>query len=272
MANWSTDELGIYQNTKIEKLSYPEEGNDTWFSLEERSPWFNQRNDLILAMLEKHPAEGDFLDIGGGNGFQAKAIINAGFKGQVILCEPGLQGCINARKRNIPLVYNGIFQDFPFDKYNVKVCGLFDVVEHIEDDVKFLNELYDSIQIGTKVFINVPAMKVLWSQMDEFSGHFRRYDNSDIERLKQQTKFKFVDHGYYFSFYFLPLLLLRAIPYKLGIRKSLEKIMQSETGNHSSGKGIISSYVAAHHKKWISNVKQNKYPSYGTSMFMVLEK
>jgi len=60
-------------------------------------------------------------------------------------------------------------------------CGLFDVIEHIEDDLKFLNQLYAKLESCSKVFIKVPDMKMLWSEIDEFAGLFRRHNNNDIE-------------------------------------------------------------------------------------------
>ncbi len=239
MIGWTKDANGIFISSNAIALSYPEEGNAVCFSWEQNSPWFKQRNELILAMIKRHSINGDFLDIGGGNGFQAKAMIDSGFQHKVILCEPGAAGCLNAKKRGLPLVYCGLFQDMPLEEYDIKGCGLFDVVEHIEDDVLFLNELYDKVPTGTKVFINVPAMKMLWSQADEIAGHYRRYNKKEVERLKQQVKFRFAEYGYYFSFYFLPMLLLRVIPYRLGIRKSHEKVMEDENKNHSSGEGLF---------------------------------
>lgn len=272
MKNWIKDPLRIFQNSTSENISYPSEGNKTCFSIEDNSQWFDQRNELILAFINKHGVEGDFLDIGGGNGYQAKAIIESGFKGKVILCEPGYQGCVNARNRGVEWVFNGMFQDIQFDEFDIKGCGLFDVIEHIEDDLKFLNQLYDKLEPGSKVFINVPAMKILWSETDEFAGHFRRYDLHDINRIESNTSFKVIDYGYYFSFYFLPLWLLRVIPYKLGLRNGNEAVLISEIRNLQSKKGFLDNLMKFLHKKALNKVKTNNYSTFGTSLFIVLKK
>jgi hypothetical protein len=272
MADWKINEEGIFISNNQNKISYPEEGNDDCFESEDVSPWFNQRNDLILALLKKHQFKGDFLDIGGGNGFQAKAIMESGLVGKVILCEPGLRGCINAKKRGVNFIYNGIYEDFPFNNYSIKGCGLFDVIEHISDDIGFLNSLYHKIQSGTKIFINVPAMHILWTDVDKHSGHFRRYSTSDINRIARNTQFKVIDSGYYFSFYFLPMFLLRVIPFKLGIKKSKEKLFDSEKNNHQSNNGILSSLINRMHHIYLKGVYKNKYAKFGTSIFIVLEK
>ncbi len=272
MKNWIKDHSGIFQNSKSEKVSYPAHGNESCFSIEENSPWFMQRNDLIITSIEKHAVTGDFLDIGGGNGYQARAILESGFKGRVILCEPGYQGCINARNRGVDWVYNGVFQDIEFEDFKIRACGLFDVIEHIEDDIKFLNQLYEKLSSNSKVFINVPAMKILWSETDEFAGHFRRYNMNDIKRIEDNTAFKVVDYGYYFSYYFLPLFLLRVIPYRLGLRKGTEGVLNAEKGNLQSNNGLVNQVMTWFHKKSLKSAKSNRYSQFGTSLFFVLEK
>jgi hypothetical protein len=66
------------------------------------------------------------------------------------------------------------------------LIGLFDVIEHIEDDIKFLNEIYEKVSVGTFIFVNVPAMMHLFSETDEFAGHFRRYNKKDKSNKPKQ--------------------------------------------------------------------------------------
>jgi SAM-dependent methyltransferase len=272
MQEWKINKYGIFEHASGQEISYPEIGNDLCFAVEQNSPWFNQRNELILSYLKKYAKKGDFLDIGGGNGFQAKALIDANYSGKVILCEPGIKGCMNAKKRGVDLVYKGIFQDFPFEHYDIGNCGLFDVVEHIEDDTKFLNELYQKLNSGTKVFINVPAIKALWSETDEVSGHYRRYDKIDIERIKRNTPFKVVDYTYYFNHYIIPLFIARVIPYHIGIRIGAEKLLLKEQQNLKNKNGLLDKIFSLAHRNSISKLERNKKVKIGTSLFIVLQK
>ena len=267
---WKKNSLGIFEQNFNQKISYPEHGNDSCFTVEQSSPWFNQRNELILIELNKYAKSGDFLDIGGGNGFQAKAIVDSNYNGKVILIEPGTDGCRNAKKRGLDFVYQGFFQDFPFAEFSIGNCGLFDVIEHIEDDIKFLNQLYDKLNKDTRVFINVPALKVLWSETDELAGHFRRYNLSDLKRIEENTPFKLVDYSYYFEHYIIPLFIARVIPYKLGIRFGHEKLAQKEQRNLKNGK--LDAFFNYFHQNSLNKVKQGKQINRGTSLFFVLEK
>lgn len=271
--NWALDKNEIFRNgIELSKISYPDEGNVLSYDLEENGVWFKQRNDLILSLIKKHPFSNDFLDIGGGNGFQAKGIKKSGIPGKVLLCEPGYNGCLLAKKREVEYVYNGVFQDFPFYKYKIGGVGLFDVVEHIENDTLFLNELYNLLPQGCKVYVTVPAMKSLWSEIDQMVGHFRRYNKKEVERLSSEVKFKIIDSGYYFNFYVLPMFLLRVIPFRLGVRKGFDKIVEEEKNNHKSNKGFISNLIANFHKKSIKGLLNRNKQIMGTSMYIVLEK
>jgi hypothetical protein len=270
---WILDKNQIFQcETDIEKISYPEDGNDLSYDLEENGVWFKQRNDLIISLIKKHPFSGDFLDIGGGNGFQAKELKKSGIKENIILCEPGYSGCLFAKKREVEYVYNGIFQNFPFKDYKIGAVGLFDVVEHIENDSSFLNELYHLLPDGAKVYITVPAMKLLWAEIDPLSGHYRRYNKKEVNRLVSQIPFKLVDSGYYFSFYVLPMFLLRVIPFRLGVRKGWDKIVSGEKNNHKENKGFISKLIDYAHARSIRRLLNGGKQLLGTSMYIVLEK
>jgi len=271
MDNWTLDKNNVFINHTDIKVSYPDEGNSLCFQIEDNSPWFNQRNDLIETIITKHKLNGNFLDIGGGNGFQVKALEKLGAIKETYLVEPGYDGCLNAKTRGIRNVFCGLFQDFDFKKYNVNICGLFDVIEHIENDIQFLNELYEKITKNTYVIINVPSLKSLWSEVDERSGHYRRYNKKDIKRILENTKFELLDSGYHFFPYVIPLLILRVLPYNLGVKRSNEMIMKSESRNHNK-KGLIQSFINYRNRQWIKKIAKGRTPIFGTSMFLVLKK
>lgn len=73
-------------------------------------------------------------------------------------------------------------------KYDVIFA--FNVFEHIEDDVKVLQELTEVLSNNGKIIIYVPAFQILFSRLDEQVGHYRRYRIRDLKRLAEASGLK----------------------------------------------------------------------------------
>ena len=71
----------------------------------------------------------------------------------------------------------------PFD-----LVGLFDVVEHVEDDAGLLRLASRLASPGAWILVTVPADPRLWTNLDVYAGHFRRYRREDLERLFERAK------------------------------------------------------------------------------------
>ena len=88
------DELVYKENVLISKqknaVSYPEDGNEKDFQIEENSFWFTHRNNCIIEAVKKYSHDNLFFDIGGGNGFVAEGLEKNGTP--TILIEPGQSG------------------------------------------------------------------------------------------------------------------------------------------------------------------------------------
>jgi SAM-dependent methyltransferase len=91
-----------------------------------------------------------------------------------------------------------------------KVDGNFDfvytinVLEHIDNDAKTLQDLHTKIKTEGKLLIYVPAFPKLFNSFDAHLGHYRRYDKNDLEKLLVNNGFhieasEFVDSIGYFA-------------------------------------------------------------------------
>lgn len=98
-------------------------------------------------------------------------------------------------------------KDVAFEKGKADVVFLMDVIEHISDDSKFLNELIHSefVDDQTIFVIAAPAFQPLFSKHDIWIGHFRRYSNKALETLVKKSNLEIIDTGYFF----LSLLIFR---------------------------------------------------------------
>lgn len=204
-------------------VSYPDEGHDTCHALEETSFWFAHRNRTLEAVLRRFPPAPDhpFLDVGGGNGFVAQMI--AGLGHRVVLVEPGRTGAEHAVSRGLTEVVEASIVDLQVRAGSVGGIGLFDVLEHIEDDAAALRRLRTMLTDGGRLYLTVPAHGWLWSSVDPESGHFRRYTRSRLSRLLTACGFEVSFASYYFWPLPLPMLLLRCLPERLHLRKPRDR-------------------------------------------------
>lgn len=80
-------EDGVLYADGVGAISYPDEGNEACFEVEDQSFWFRHRNHCIRELVRNFPPQGPLFDVGGGNGFVAKGLMDAGW--EVVLVEPG---------------------------------------------------------------------------------------------------------------------------------------------------------------------------------------
>ncbi len=90
---------GIYFSQNTNKTSYPKEGYQNCFLVEDNSFWFKHRNNCIIEMINNFPPPGIILDVGGGNGFVYLEIKNNGY--EIALLEPSISGILNVKKRRL---------------------------------------------------------------------------------------------------------------------------------------------------------------------------
>jgi SAM-dependent methyltransferase len=190
---------------------YPSDGFARLAPLEEESFWFRARNELIVWALRKWlPVKGKFLEIGCGTGFVLSRIERE-FPGlEISGSEIYVKGLAYAAQR---LKHAELFQmdacDIPFvEEFNV--VGLFDTLEHIPADEKVLSQIHRALAPGGGILITVPQHAFLWSYVDEFTRHVRRYEKSDLVLKLQKAGFKLVAATSFVSL-LLPMMWLSRI-------------------------------------------------------------
>ena len=72
------------------------------------------------------------------------------------------------------------------------------VLEHIENDVFALRQLYKMLKKDGMLIILVPCHKFLYNIIDTQVGHFRRYTKKDLESKIRNTQFT-IDSIFYFN-------------------------------------------------------------------------
>lgn len=199
-----------------ETISYPAHGNAACLAVEDRSFWFRHRNCVIAEFVSRFHHRGIFLDVGGGNGFVAKALIAAGI--DCVLVEPGVDGALAARARAVEPVICARLEDVDLPSGCAASVGLFDVLEHIEDEAAALKLIHSLLEPSGHLFLTAPSYQFLFSSEDHAAGHFRRYTIPRLRRVLARSNFRIEFSSYFFAP--LPPLIFfsRTIPTRLGMR------------------------------------------------------
>jgi len=138
--------------------------------------WFVARTRLIAQAIRRYfPDAASMLDVGCGTGGVAEGLRTALPSVHVLAADVRLDGLQIAKRLRPDVDFVQLdVRDLPFDA-NFDVVGAFDVIEHLDDDAAVLGHLYKAVKPNGGILITVPQHAWLWSPIDDFSRHRRRY-------------------------------------------------------------------------------------------------
>jgi hypothetical protein len=263
---------GIWCCRSSSPISYPEWGNEACFLVEGSSFWFRHRNACILEAVRQFPPRGPLFDIGGGNGFVAKSMQDAGL--EVVLLEPGAVGAANARRRGVQNVVRATLEDAGFLPDSLTAIGLFDVIEHIEDDRKFMEMIRFHLSAFGRVYLTVPAYQALWSLEDVIAGHHRRYSCVAVRELLVKAGFAVEFLTGFFQFLPPAILALRALPFRLGLAMSpdIDEVRNTMKRQHEIKSGWISKPLNWIQQRETTRIRGRRQTRFGASWLVVARK
>lgn len=175
--------------------------------------WFVIRNRILTEVMRKHfKNPGKVLEIGCGTGFVLSGLRatfpQARLSGSDIFTE-GLT--FTAQRVPDAFLFQMDARHIPFrDEFDL--IGAFDVLEHIEEDEAVLAQIYQACKPGGGIVLTVPQHPWLWSRIDDFAHHKRRYVRKELLAKVIRAGFR-VEYVTSFVALLLPLMLAsRALP------------------------------------------------------------
>lgn len=183
------------------------------YQKEETYWWHVGRRKLAFTLLQKYVfdqgAGNPIMDAGCGTGGNMEVLQAFGQVFGVDKEEAALSFC---RKRGLKNLYLAdITKALPFeDSYFSLVTG-FDMLEHVEDDERALQEFHRILKPGGTLFLTTPAHPFLWSKWDEVCDHKRRYESQELRQKVEAAGFKIKRFSSSNFFIFPPAVFVRKL-------------------------------------------------------------
>lgn len=172
--------------------------------------WFVARRRLVSEFMrqEVHCTLGSprILDAGCGTGLNLTILQEFGRVFGADSSETALRFCRSRGIQNLALsdLHDLAVADDSFD-----VITALDVLEHADDDVAAMHELWRVLKPGGSLLITVPAYGFLWSEHDEALHHRRRYAAYELRNKLAVAGFDVSRCTYFITLLFFPIMLLR---------------------------------------------------------------
>ncbi len=170
--------------------------------------WHVGRAFIIETFLEKlellpNPV---ILDVGCGTGETTKALRNYGIVWGVDISEKALEFC---RKQGLQNLKQSGACELPFDDSFFDAVSMLDILEHVEEDEKALQEVYRVLKSNGYLLITVPAWQFLWSDHDDALDHKRRYVHAELRSKLESAGFQVQELSYAIMFLSMPIVIWR---------------------------------------------------------------
>jgi 2-polyprenyl-3-methyl-5-hydroxy-6-metoxy-1,4-benzoquinol methylase len=150
--------------------------------VEESHFWFVHRREVILATLRQAVPDWPqrpLFDIGCGSGGLLAYLARAGVP-VAGACDAYVQGLRLCRQRlEAPLMLLDEGAAPPLAPGHL-LLGMFDVLEHLDDDVGVLSGLHAALAPRGVLILTVPAHPWLFDEMDALAHHRRRYRRAEL--------------------------------------------------------------------------------------------
>ena len=156
----------------------------------------------------------------------------------------------------------------PLPDESIDIVIALNVLEHIEDDIGALKQVYRILKPEGYLYIEVPVNPNLYGFFDEYFKHYRRYSSEQIQKLSKTTEFKVLKTTH-LGFFIYPFFKLCKVINRMKkfTSSQKEKVVLSVVKSN----GIIQNFL-----RWMMSVAlfistHYRYP-FGIKCILILNK
>lgn len=178
--------------------------------------WFSARRMILSSIIRRFnlSKNSKILEVGCGTGGNLEMLSSFG---DVSGLEMDADACAIATrktKQQFDIRAGSCPDQIPFYTEPFDLICMFDVLEHIDEDIQTLKSLQKLLTKNGKILITVPAYKFLWGAHDEFLHHKRRYTISELKE-KLELSNLYATKLSYFNTLLFPLVAIIRIKEKI---------------------------------------------------------
>lgn len=176
---------------------------------EDRHWWFMGRRQIISTTLTslQLPENPKILEIGCGTGGNLEMLSQFGTISAMDMNQYAI-GIASTKIDDSNNLKQGHCPDkIPFKENSFDLICLFDVLEHIDNDVDTLVAIKALLKVNGKIVITVPSYQWMFGAHDKFLHHKRRYSKSQLKKSIHSSGLN-ISRLTYFNTFLLPIAMI----------------------------------------------------------------
>jgi ubiquinone/menaquinone biosynthesis C-methylase UbiE len=183
---------------------------EQYHRIEGEHAWFRARRQIVRQLVAKTTPNraAQVLEIGCSSGLLIRQLQDDGYShiSGIDISATAIERC---RAQGLDKVQVMDAQELEFADQMFDVITASDVLEHLADANRAVQEWWRTLKPGGSLIIFVPAFQFLWSEHDVANKHFRRYRRKELAELIRSHGFT-VERSSYWNFStFAPLTAVR---------------------------------------------------------------
>ncbi len=271
----------MWQKPNFGKESMASSFDETYFKklyqIEDRHFWFRARQAIVSALTKQitacFPQGYRVMEIGCGTGNLLRILESTCHNGIIFGLDLFWEGLAFAQLRTSAGLIQARAECMPFCNSQFDLIGMFDVLEHLENDEDILSSIQQMLKPGGKLLLTVPAHGDLWSSFDLIAHHQRRYEPSDLtaKLIKGGFSIEYISECMQALY---PLAKLRRkAPILLDpLSKEEEKKTRKRTSQEFAIMPVLNEIAYQILKMELKHIKQRKPIARGTSIIAIAQK
>jgi SAM-dependent methyltransferase len=216
-------EFGVGCRAPVDEaaISYPSAAYEHGGVAEATGFYLGHRADAVVDLLSRFGITG-LWEIGAGNGNMAVPLAKSGF--EMVAVELLTSGAEVFARQGVVSV-RATLEGLSLPDASLPAVGRFDGLEHLQNPVELLGEVFWVLEPGGVRIVTAPAGSWLWRDLDETLGHFRRYGRGTLHGEVVPVGFRPLVVEHIYASLVPAAAILRGLPYRLGCRKSQSEVL-----------------------------------------------